>query len=73
MAKKVIRVSEISGEESREGTGATIRVTFAGARQECAGWTSPTRRRTSAAAGRRSGVAGARALPPTLASTARRL
>ncbi len=33
MAKKTIRVSDMSGEEIAEGKGATIRITFADARK----------------------------------------
>jgi hypothetical protein len=33
MAKKTIRVSDMSGEEISDGKGATIRVTFADARK----------------------------------------
>lgn len=33
MAKKTIRVSHKSGEEIPEGRGATVRITFAGARK----------------------------------------
>jgi hypothetical protein len=33
MARKTIRVSDISGEEIPEGKGATVRITFADARK----------------------------------------
>ena len=33
MARKTIRVSDISGEEIQEGRGATVRITFADARR----------------------------------------
>ena len=33
MAKKVVRVSDISGDEIPEGRGATVRITFADARK----------------------------------------
>lgn len=33
MARKTIRVSDISGQEIQEGKGATIRITFADARR----------------------------------------
>jgi hypothetical protein len=33
MARKVVRVSDMSGEEIPEGKGATVRVTFADARK----------------------------------------
>jgi hypothetical protein len=33
MARKTIRVSDISGEEIPEGRGATVRITFADARR----------------------------------------
>ena len=33
MAKKTIRISDISGAEIHEGKGATIRITFADARR----------------------------------------
>ena len=33
MAKKVIRVSDMSGEEIPDGKGATVRITFADARK----------------------------------------
>jgi hypothetical protein len=33
MAKKVIRVSDRSGEEIQDGKGATVRITFADARK----------------------------------------
>jgi hypothetical protein len=33
MAKKTIRVSDMSGEEIADGKGATIRITFADARK----------------------------------------
>jgi hypothetical protein len=33
MAKKTIRVSDMSGEEIPDGKGATVRVTFANARK----------------------------------------
>jgi hypothetical protein len=33
MAKKTIRVSDLSGEEIADGKGATIRITFADARK----------------------------------------
>ena len=33
MAKKTVRVSDVSGEEIPEGRGATVRVTFADARR----------------------------------------
>ena len=33
MAKKTVRVSDMSGEEISEGKGATVRITFADARR----------------------------------------
>jgi hypothetical protein len=33
MAKKIIRVSDRSGEEIQDGKGATVRITFADARK----------------------------------------
>ena len=33
MAKKTVRVSDLSGQEIAEGKGATIRITFADARK----------------------------------------
>jgi hypothetical protein len=33
MAKKTIRVSDVSGEEIQDGRGATVRITFADARK----------------------------------------
>jgi len=33
MARKTVRVSDISGEEIPEGRGATVRITFADARR----------------------------------------
>lgn len=33
MAKKMVRVSDMSGEEIPEGRGATVRITFADARR----------------------------------------
>lgn len=33
MAKKIVRVSDMSGQEIPEGKGATVRVTFADARR----------------------------------------
>jgi hypothetical protein len=33
MAKKTIRISDLSGKEVREGTGATITIRFSGARK----------------------------------------
>jgi hypothetical protein len=33
MAKKTVRVSDISGEEIPDGKGATVRITFADARR----------------------------------------
>ena len=33
MAKKTVRVSDMSGEEIAEGKGATVRITFADARR----------------------------------------
>ena len=33
MAKKTVRVSDMSGEEIPEGRGATVRITFADARR----------------------------------------
>ena len=33
MAKKTIRISDMSGEEIPEGKGATVRITFADARR----------------------------------------
>ena len=33
MARKIIRVSDISGEEIQEGKGALVRITFADARK----------------------------------------
>jgi hypothetical protein len=33
MAKKTIRISDLSGKEVQEGTGATITIRFSGARK----------------------------------------
>jgi hypothetical protein len=49
MAKKTIRISDVSGEEIQDGKGATVRITFADARKVCENSTSRIARPRSSA------------------------
>ena len=47
MAKKMVRVSDLSGGEITDGKGATVRIAFCGCAQGSSSLTSPTTRRTN--------------------------